>query len=40
MLATLTTIIGFLSFLSSPLVAVRSFGAFAGVGLLFCLSGR
>ncbi|MFL6259605.1 MAG: efflux RND transporter permease subunit [Thermoanaerobaculia bacterium] len=36
-LATVTTIIGFLSFLSSPLVAVRSFGAFAGVGLLFCL---
>lgn len=36
-LATLTTIIGFLSFLSSPLVAVRTFGAFAGVGLLFCL---
>jgi len=36
-LATLTTIVGFLSFLSSPLVAVRSFGAFAGVGLLFCL---
>jgi hypothetical protein len=36
-LATLTTIIGFLSFVSSPLVAVRSFGAFAAVGLLFCL---
>lgn len=36
-LATVTTIIGFLSFLSSPLVAVRSFGAFAGFGLLFCL---
>lgn len=36
-LATVTTIIGFLSFLSSPLVAVRSFGAFAAVGLLFCL---
>jgi predicted RND superfamily exporter protein len=36
-LATVTTIIGFLSFLSSPLTAVRSFGAFAGVGLLFCL---
>jgi uncharacterized protein len=36
-LATVTTIIGFLSFLSSPLVAVRSFGAFAAFGLLFCL---
>jgi hypothetical protein len=36
-LATITTIIGFLSFLSSPLQAVRSFGAFAAGGLLFCL---
>lgn len=36
-LATLTTIIGFLSFLSSPLEAVRSFGAFTALGLLFCL---
>jgi hypothetical protein len=36
-LATVTTIIGFLSFLSSPLMAVRSFGAFAAFGLLFCL---
>ncbi|HEY7215242.1 MAG TPA: MMPL family transporter [Thermoanaerobaculia bacterium] len=36
-LATVTTIIGFLSFVSSPLAAVRSFGAFAAVGLLFCL---
>jgi uncharacterized protein len=36
-LATITTIIGFLSFLSSPLVAVRSFGAFTALGLLFCL---
>jgi len=36
-LATITTIIGFLSFVSSPLVAVRSFGAFAAGGLLFCL---
>lgn len=36
-LATVTTIIGFLSFASSPLVAVRSFGAFAALGLLFCL---
>jgi len=36
-LATVTTIIGFLSFLSTPLHAVRSFGAFAAGGLLFCL---
>lgn len=36
-LATITTIIGFLSFLSTPLVAVSSFGAFAGVGLIFCV---
>ncbi len=36
-LATVTTIIGFLSFLSSPLEAVRSFGAFTAMGLLFCL---
>jgi predicted RND superfamily exporter protein len=36
-LATVTTVIGFLSFLSSPLQAVRSFGAFAAAGLLFCL---
>jgi predicted RND superfamily exporter protein len=36
-LATVTTIIGFLSFLSSPLTAVRIFGAFAALGLLFCL---
>jgi len=36
-LATVTTIIGFLSFLSTPLQAVRSFGAFAAGGLLFCL---
>ncbi len=36
-LATLTTVIGFLSFLASPLAAVRGFGAFAAVGLLFCL---
>ncbi|HEV2844195.1 MAG TPA: MMPL family transporter [Thermoanaerobaculia bacterium] len=36
-LATLTTIIGFLSFLSSPLEAVRSFGAFTALGLTFCL---
>jgi uncharacterized protein len=36
-LATVTTIIGFLSFLSSPLEAVRSFGAFTALGLLFCL---
>ena len=36
-LATVTTIIGFLSFLSSPLTAVRIFGGFAALGLLFCL---
>lgn len=36
-LSTLTTIIGFLSFLSTPLVAVSSFGIFAGAGLIFCL---
>ena len=36
-LSTLTTIIGFLSFLSTPLVAVSRFGEFAGAGLLFCL---
>jgi predicted RND superfamily exporter protein len=36
-LSTLTTIIGFLSFLSTPLVAVSSFGLFAGAGLIFCL---
>ena len=36
-LSTLTTIIGFLSFLSTPLVAVSSFGKFAGAGLIFCL---
>jgi len=36
-LSTLTTIIGFLSFLSTPLVAVSRFGEFAGIGLLFCL---
>ncbi len=36
-LSTLTTIIGFLSFLSTPLVAVSTFGKFAGIGLVFCL---
>jgi uncharacterized protein len=36
-LSTLTTIIGFLSFLSTPLVAVSRFGMFAGAGLIFCL---
>jgi predicted RND superfamily exporter protein len=36
-LSTLTTIIGFLSFLSTPLVAVSTFGLFAGAGLIFCL---
>jgi predicted RND superfamily exporter protein len=36
-LSTLTTVVGFLSFLSTPLVAVRAFGAFAGAGLIFCV---
>jgi predicted RND superfamily exporter protein len=36
-LSTLTTVIGFLSFLSTPLVAVSTFGAFAGLGLIFCV---
>jgi predicted RND superfamily exporter protein len=36
-LSTLTTVVGFLSFLSTPLVAVRTFGAFAGAGLIFCV---
>ncbi len=34
---SLTTSVGFLSFLASPLVAVRAFGAFAAVGILFCM---
>jgi predicted RND superfamily exporter protein len=36
-LSTITTVIGFLSFLSTPLVAVSTFGAFAGLGLIFCV---
>ncbi|HSF40536.1 MAG TPA: MMPL family transporter [Thermoanaerobaculia bacterium] len=36
--ATVTTAVGFLSFLSSPIEPVRSFGLFAGVGVLFCLA--
>ena len=36
-LSTITTVIGFLSFLSTPLVAVSTFGAFAGLGLVFCV---
>jgi len=36
-LTSLTTSIGFLSFLSSPLPAVRAFGIFAPLGILFCL---
>jgi uncharacterized protein len=34
-LACLTTAIGFLSFLASPLSSVRAFGLFAGLGTLF-----
>ena len=37
LLTSLTTSIGFLSFLSSPLPAVRAFGLFAPLGILFCL---
>lgn len=33
----LSTAFGFLSFLSSPIAPVRSFGLFAGMGVLFCL---
>jgi hypothetical protein len=36
-LTSVTTAIGFLSFLTSSIVAVRSFGLFAGLGLLFCM---
>lgn len=36
-LTSLTTIVGFLSFLSSPLAPVRSFGAVTAAGLLFCM---
>ena len=34
---TATTSVGFLSFLASPLDAVRSFGVFAAIGIVFCL---
>ena len=36
-LTSVTTAIGFLSFTTSSIVAVRSFGLFAGLGLLFCM---
>ena len=36
-LTSLTTAIGFLSFVASPIPPVRSFGLFAAVGILFCL---
>ncbi len=36
-LTSLTTTLGFLSFLASPIAPVRVFGIFAGVGILFCL---
>ncbi|HEX7185305.1 MAG TPA: MMPL family transporter [Thermoanaerobaculia bacterium] len=35
---TVTTAVGFLSFLSSPIQPVRAFGLFAGIGVLFCLA--
>lgn len=37
-LTSLTTGLGFLSFLASPLEAVRIFGLFAAVGIAFCLA--
>jgi predicted RND superfamily exporter protein len=37
-LTSLTTAIGFLSFLTSPVRPVWSFGLFTGVGALFCLA--
>jgi uncharacterized protein len=36
-LTSVTTAIGFLSFLTSSIVAVRSFGLFAALGLLYCM---
>jgi hypothetical protein len=36
-LTSVTTAIGFASFLASPLAAVRVFGLFAPIGILFCL---
>ncbi|MEM8930950.1 MAG: MMPL family transporter, partial [Acidobacteriota bacterium] len=38
MATTATTGLGFLSFLASPLAAVRGFGLFAALGILFCLA--
>ncbi len=35
--ASVTTAIGFLSFVTSPLEPVRAFGIFTGVGMIFCL---
>jgi predicted RND superfamily exporter protein len=35
--ASLTTVIGFISFAFSPLPPVQAFGIFTGIGLLFCL---
>lgn len=37
LLTSLTTALAFLSFLASSIVPVRTFGAFAAVGILFCL---
>lgn len=36
-LTSVTTAFGFLSFMTSSVVAVRSFGLYAGLGLLFCM---
>lgn len=36
-LTSLTTAVGFLSFLTSPIRPVWSFGLFTGIGVLFCL---
>jgi len=36
-LTSLTTSIGFLSFLASPIEPVRAFGLFAAAGILFCM---
>jgi len=36
-LTSLTTSVGFLSFLASPIEPVRMFGLFAAVGILFCM---
>jgi uncharacterized protein len=37
LLTSLTTAVGFLSFLTSSIAPVRSFGLFTGIGVLFCL---